>query len=285
MRSSATASSFNANRFPDDLTITVGDYSMTISKEPAFTIRSLSYKGHPVLIPRGWMQPVLNVGGKGEAQWIGTGHGREVVTSFELIRDGVVQPLRVGQGNYVGERSTVMQLIKTSKMGPYQHRSVLEISADGLRQSYYFKVIDDSSVVKFLYAFMLIFPKEAERYRLVMGDGDVFSGTLPETDRHQQLPGHPSISSLSMFFMRSGIVATFVPQESYRTRANQGNFFVARQRDNKFYCQVTPPKQIGDAFEYHMALRCAEATEQSFPTVSEELVNQIAADNSTRSPK
>lgn len=281
--SAAAAPSFDADKLPDSFTVSAGDYSITIAKAPAFTIRSLSYKRNPVLIPRGWMQPVLNVVGQGEAQWIGTGHGGEVVTSLELTQDGVALPLSATQHNYVGGKSAVMRLVRTSIMGPYSHRSVLELSAEGLRQSYHFEVIGDCSEVNFLYAFMLIFPKEAERYRLVMADGEVVEGTLPASDRHKRLEGHASISSLSMLFTKSGIVATFVPQEAYHTRNNDGNFFVARQRDNKFYCRVVPPKNMGATFEYHMTLRCAEATERTFSAVAEELVKQIVANDSAKS--
>lgn|GEM_PF-3676343 len=276
------APSFDANRLPDSFTVESGDYSMTVEKAPAFTIRSLIYRGTPVLIPSGWMQPVLNVGGQGEEQWIGTGHGREEVTSLELTQDGAVIPLGSARRHYGGQVGGVMRLVKDSVMGPYSHRSVLELSPEGLRQSYYFEVIGDASVAKFLYAFMLIFPKEAEFYRLVLADGRVAEDVLPASDTHQSLAGHAGVSSLSMLFARSGVVATFVPDEAYRTRRNQGNFFVVRRRDNKFYTQVVPPKRPGAKFEYHLTLRCAEATAQSFPDVADGLVKQIVADRSAK---
>jgi len=273
---------FDEAKLPDSFTVEAGDYGMTIEKEPAFTIRSLSYKGKSVLIPSGWMQPVLNVGGQGEEQWLGTGHGREVVTSLELTQDGVAVPLAVAQRKYGGRRGEVMRLVKNSIMGPYSHRSVLELSAEGLTQSYYFEVTGDASGVKFLYAFMLIFPKEAELYRLALADGGVVEGVLPESDKHRSLDGHASVSSLSMHFARSGMVATFVPEEAYRTRRNQGNFFVVRRQDNKFYTQVVPPKQTRATFEYHMTLRCAEASKQNFSAVAGGLVEQIAAGRSAK---
>lgn len=260
---------------PDNFTVSVGDYSMTIATAPACTIRSLSYKGKAVLIPRGWMQPVLNVAGVGEAQWIGTGHGREVVSTLELTQNDAHVPFAAGKRNYAGDEGAVMRLTKTSLIGPYAHRSVLELSAQGLKQSYYFEVVGDCSEVNYLYAFMLIFPKEAEQYRLVMADGAVVEGELPASDRHNHLPGHASISSLSMLFTESGIVAAFVPSEPYPVRNNRGNFFVARQQDNKFYCQVVPPKTMGDTFEYHLTLRCAEVGDDGFAASAQKLLGQM----------
>ncbi len=260
---------------PDEFRVSSGDYSFTVQKFPAWTFRSVSYRGRQVLIPNGWMQPVLNVQSNGKSEFVGTGHGGEVVLSLTLSTGEGADLLRPHRKDYHAADGATMRLTKRSMLGPLLHESVLEVSAEGFAQRYGFEVRADTAQVNWLYAFMLIFPNEADRYQVILADGTTVAGCLPGAAKIEYSLHRDRISQLSVFNAAMGLVTTFVTASPYPTRDQRGGFFADRPRDNKFYLQVIPPRRLGEKVEYRMKMRCAESTIGDFPATADALAKMI----------
>jgi len=249
---------------PSEFSLIAGEYRITVQEKPAWTLRSLSYRQKPVLIDNGWMQPVLNVQENGKSDFIGTGHGREVVSSLELVSDERPVTLHPNRSEYHAAPGATMRLTKRSVIGPYAHRSVLELTPMGLNQYYEFEVVGGTSNVNWLYAFMLIFPNTADHYRVMRADGAATTGTLPGSPKIQYSLHQDKVTEVSMYDSANGLVSTFVLAAAYATRNGKGAFFADRPKDNKFYLQLMPPLKRGEKASYRAAISAAEATKQTF---------------------
>ncbi len=262
---------------PDKITLIAGDYHLVVERGPAWTLRGLTYQGKDVLVPLGWMQPVLNVKtDDGKDDFIGTGHGGEEVLSLELSCKGLPVRLKTEQSEYRAKDGASLVLTKRSTIGPYAHRSVLELSPSGLTQGYEFEVTGDTTAVNYLYSFMLIFPKVMNAYREELQGGEFITGDLPEAPpKVSYLPGHEKVVSLSLL-SSDGFATSCVFGEPLAARNRKGLLFAVRTQDNKYYCQVNPPLKLGENSAYHLKMRCAAATRETFIDVAKNLVKDLS---------
>jgi len=267
------------------ITINAGNYRITLEQTPAWTYREVSYNNSALLIPSGWAQTVLNIKKPGDDQWIGTGHGREVVTSVELFEDEQSVPFFADEDTYDFPEESVITIVKHSIVGPYAHKSVLELSRTGFTQNYFFEVTGDTSLVNYVYACMLIFPNEANKWIVGFADSRKLTGTLPGTKANEYTLQQDKVSWLSMRFSDSELAAVIVWSRPLDSRNQKGNFFVDRANDNKYYCQIIPPLKPGEKIEYSLKMHCAEADDDSFPSVTEKLVREISSDLQNRMKK
>ncbi|MEQ1747812.1 MAG: hypothetical protein ABL974_00205 [Prosthecobacter sp.] len=262
---------------PDNITLFAGEYALTVARKTGWTFRTLSYQGKTILVPTGWMQPVLNVKvSEGKTDFIGTGHGGELVSTLELTSNGAPVPLKPDQSEYRAADGAALVLTKRSRIGPYEHRSVLELSPTTFTQNYFFEIKGDTQSVNYLYAFMHIFAKAMSHYRMDLSQGESLTGVMPDVTDVEYLPGQDKVASISMFAPTEGLAAVLVFSEPIASRQKKGHFLVARPMDNKFYSQVTPSTTPGDKFEYHLKLRCTAATLETFPSVTKDLVDDLS---------
>lgn len=71
------------------LIVGTGDYRMRFCEKQSWTMRELFYRGKAVLVPSGFMQPVLNEKvPAGTDPFLGTGHRREAIDSVRLLVEG-----------------------------------------------------------------------------------------------------------------------------------------------------------------------------------------------------
>jgi len=250
----------------DNLYVETGDYAAKFVRDCAWTLRDVNFKGAKLLVPVGWQQSVLNVKvASGEDPWIGTGHGREVIESVQLIADGDAQDVAPG----LSAQGTAFAVHKQSWLGPYFHTSKVTVSPDGIREDFHFAVKKDTSRVNFIYVFMHCFTNDTRTWIAGLGNGEEVSGVFKD-DASFSL--HKDIRWAMVYAPATGIGAVYAYPEVYPSMEGKGNMFWNRKGDNKLYLKVDPKRVIGEEFAYSVRLKAFKADEAAWESVARQVL-------------
>jgi len=131
-----------------------GDYKVRISKNICWTIREITFKNTKLMhdCPGAYNGSVLKTRLKesGKVDWVGTGHGHEVVESVKLLIDGKVQPIKNGTV-YSGNKFC---FIKNSDLRVLKLNATMIIADSGIIEKHKYTVVRNSPDISLLYIFM-----------------------------------------------------------------------------------------------------------------------------------
>lgn len=250
----------------------VGDYRATFEQKPAWTLRRLAYQGRELLTPTGWMQTVINRQvPEGEDPWIGTGHGKEIVEHADVVVDGRAYPLTPGL-RVEGEHFTIR---KRSRLGPFAHRSKVELDATGLRERFAYEVVEDASQVNYMYAFMHCMANTTGPWAAELANGQEVTGQFLDDGSFTL---KRDVRWVAAYDPTLGVGLAFAYPRAYPSWQGLGNMLWNRAYDNKLYLKVDPLREVGDRFGYAVELRGFEATEANWRQRAEQALALMLAE-------
>lgn len=228
------------------LTVQTGDYTVDFRQQNAWTIRSVSYKGTPLIVPTGGNQAVLRLPDpeRKDPLFIGNVHGGEQIESFTLIADGQSYPVTEGMAAPEAEEYL---LVKASLMGPIRYDSKVKISSQGVEESASFQVESDPAGVEWIYAFMHCWAPEMSQWIAVLADQQPEEGTF-RFDGSNTLK--KDIQSLTVWSETTGVGAVMTYDQPYEGKPKLHNFIWNRQSDSKHYFQVSMDQALARTSPY-----------------------------------
>jgi hypothetical protein len=221
-----------------ELILKSGSYRAELESRFAWTIHKFDFKGKPLLVGSGWMGTAIkNNVPKGKDPFTGTGHGGEKIESIKLIVDGKEVKI-ISKGSQTAKGSLI-EVVKKSMIGPLKHISRITLSSKGLKQSFDFEMVGDSSKLINMYLFMSIWNKSMDQW---LASSNTFAeGTFNHDNKFIQTKQNKWVALLNP---RNGIAGICVYQlpEKYKS------FFWDRKVDNKHYIKYYPKKKNGSKF-------------------------------------
>jgi hypothetical protein len=231
------------------LTITGHGYEMILEQGDAWTIEEATFDGAQLLDDTGSHGGVIYEDGN----WIGAGHGGEVVVSSQLIVDGVSLDLSNGLEAY-GHRFTVRTV---SWVGPYFRLATVELGPEGIRETTSYLVHGDTSEVTKIYPMMHVLGSgfgdwfamvdDVEEDGTFDGGNDTeFSGDL------EYVLAYDDTDAIGIVYQQTGV----------------NSFCLDRPTDRKLYMYPSVPTTAGDVVSYTATLRAFTATASEWETVA-----------------
>jgi len=169
--------------------------ALMFSAEDAWTLEHFSFHGHPLVINTGYNGCVYR---QLDGEWIGTGHGGEVVQSIDVIQN-----------------KADITFEKRSTLGAIEHRAVWNIHQDGwILVTHEWNIPPELSEPHAFYGFMFCHPNELTASEDV-DDGDAQFHDLPQ----------PTIMSSDSYSVRY-VITEGIPKRI---------MLWDREEDNKLY--------------------------------------------------
>ncbi len=249
------------------LTVQAGDYTVDFKEQSAWTIRSVTYKGTPLIAPSGGNQAVLRLPDpeRKDPLFIGNVHGGEQIESFTLIVDGQSYP--VAEGMRAPESDEYL-LVKASLMGPIRYDSKVKISPQGVEENASFHAESDPVGAESIYAFMHCWAPEMSQWIAVLDDQQQEEGTF-RFDGSNTLKR--DIRLLAVWSDTTGVGAVMTYDEPYEGKPKLHNFIWNRQRDSKHYFQVSIEQALARTSPYVCRIVGFQASPQEWKKVALEI--------------
>ena len=233
---------------------TTGDYTLTMGKAYAWTIRGLSYRGVPIMAEREGCSngTVLKarsfVDEKGRMLFVGTGHAHETVASVKLFVDGRERPIEKGV-EYPGAEFT---FVKQSDLKILTLEATTRLAASGLTETHRYTAKADRPPLALLYCFMHSFDVKMLDWLAHRTDGTVVRDTFANEGKTPFRSDNVDWAALYNGTAGVGVV--------YAVRNASGrldHFFWDRPFDQKLYYQAHPnvgAVKAGESFAYSVAV-------------------------------
>ena len=217
------------------------------SRKQAWTIRNIKYMGEEIVGEHGANGCVVNAkpkkGMDPKDPWIGTGHGKEEVTSFSVLVDNTPHELEAGKPF----TCKVIILRKESKMGPLGHNAQITFpeSGDCIIEKHSYTVLEDlNKGFNFIYAFMHCNNNALDQWLALLENGKEKEGQAGKKKNEFSL--RRDIKGIIFYSeaMSKGVV--YVYPEIYKGADTFRNSIWDRAHDNKLYFR---PEVLGNNFK------------------------------------
>jgi len=254
-----------------------GDYTLVMREAYAWTIRSLSYKGIPIMTEHKTCSNGTVLKGrsflddKGHAQWVGTGHGNETVGSVHLFVDGRERPLRK-DAEYAGAE---FRLVKRSDLKILTLEATTRLTASGLTETHRYRAKEDSPPLTLLYCFMHSFDVKMLDWLAHRTDGSVARGTF--ANKGKTPFSSDNVDWAAVHNATDGLGAVYAVRNA---SGRLHHFFWDRPFDQKLYYHAHPsvdPLKAGEGFSYSVALAACESTADAWPDRAAALARDLQA--------
>ena len=176
---------FGIGKHDNDVLLKVEDpeFAVAFRQVAAWTVSTLDFKGKRIGTPSGATGTVIQVysPAKKKIDWLGTGHGGEVLEEVTLLLDGKEVPL-VAAGKDVFSRAAThtghkVELLKKSVLGPVRYQAHHEIPAGASQYTSTFRgtVTEDLTPERFAqgHTFMHMMPCEMNEWMTFSEGGAV----------------------------------------------------------------------------------------------------------------
>ena len=254
-----------------------GDYTLVMREAQAWTIRSLSWKGIPIMTERAGCSNGTVLKGrsflddKGHPQWVGTGHGNETVESVHLFVDGREKPLRK-DAEYAGAE---FRLVKRSDLKILTLEATTRLTASGLTETHRYTAREDSPPLVLLYCFMHSFDVKMLDWLAHRVDGSVARGAF--ANKGKTPFSSDNIDWTAVYNATDGISAVYAVRNA---SGRLHHFFWDRPFDQKLYYHAHPSLdalKAGEGFSYSVALAACESTAEGWPVRAAALARDLQA--------
>ena len=235
------------------LSVEGNDLYVDFSRRQAWTIRNIKYMGQEIVGEHGANGTVVNAtpreGMDPNDPWIGTGHGKEVISSFTVLVDGKAHEFRKGRTLF-GNTITIR---KESILGPLGHTAHIAFpaSGDSLIEKHSYTVLEDlRERFQFLYAFMHCNDNALDQWLAQLGNGEKLEGRAGRKDNKFSLD--KVIKRITFYSEALGVGVAYVFPEVYDASKS---FIWDRGSDNKLYSRPeikAEDVKVGDRFEFQL---------------------------------
>ena len=235
----------------DKIVLAAGNYELILGKSYCWTIRSLKFRGTTLMADDGGcsngtvLRTPIEEGAKSE--WVGTGHGHEVVRAIALFVDGTERPLHPG-ATLAGSS---FRLVKHSDLRVLDLEAVTELTATGVREMHRYTVKADRPNVALLYGFMHSFTATMTDWLVTAPDGVRHEGRF-KNDNKNAFTG--DLAWTGVYNPAAGIGAAYV---FHTANVKPVHFYWDRDTDGKLYFNPsldTKTMKAGDRFAYAVSL-------------------------------
>ena len=198
---SARHVSFGIGKHENDVLLKVEapDFAVSFRQLAAWTVGTFDFKGKRIGTPSGATGTVVQVydPAKKKLDWLGTGHGGEVVQQVTLLLDGKEVPL-VAEGKDVFSRAAThsgrrVELLKKSVLGPirYEAHHVMPAGTSHYLSVFRGTVTEDLSAERFNqgHTFMHMMPCEMNEWIVFSEGGHVLKEGVVEEGSSVSPPG------------------------------------------------------------------------------------------------
>lgn len=141
----------------DKATFTVGDYEVRLAENICWTIREVTFRNTRLIgdhsgafngtVLKTWVKE------KGAIDWVGTGHGHEIVESVMLLVDGKARPVENG-ASYSGNKFC---FIKNSDLRVLKLKVTMILDDSGITEKHEYTAVQDNPDISLIYLFMHCF--------------------------------------------------------------------------------------------------------------------------------
>ncbi|WPJ95870.1 hypothetical protein SH580_20865 [Coraliomargarita algicola] len=247
------------------LKLEVGDYSLEISKEAAWTINTLTYQGEEILMDTGAHQTVLKMkkkeGVPAKYEFIGTKHGGEIIESLTLEVDGVVYPFRQPLEAPAGD---IYKFTKVSRYGPVRGTWTVILSEQGLEELADFEEVGDTSEVNYAYVYMHCWNPKMLTWSAILKDGGLeegnFLGNVVEKGIRDDITG------IALFSEKTGVGAVLAYPQVFPGVSNNKSFLKYRpSKYNKLYLMVNASRLVSESYSCKVKGFVADSTDEWKP--------------------
>ncbi|MDQ8194514.1 hypothetical protein QEH59_08750 [Coraliomargarita sp. SDUM461004] len=248
----ASAAGVAAMRAPElsdsSLRLEVGDYSLEILKEAAWTINELTFQGEDILMNTGAHQTVLKMkkkeGVPAKYEFIGTKHGGEVIESLSLEVDGVGYPFRQPLEAPSGE---VYKFTKVSRYGPFRGTWSVTLSEEGLLEEADFEEIADSSEVNYAYVYMHCWNPQMRSWSAILKNGALDEGTFSGKSVEKGIRN--DITGIALYSEKTGVGGVLAYSQVFPGVSNNKSFLKYRPgKYNKLYLMVNRKRLVSESY-------------------------------------
>ena len=257
------------------VTVTDGELYVGFRQSTAWTMARIKYRDKQLVGPHGSQGTVLTLG----KNFVGTGHGGEVVHRFFIRSDGKeYEPKEQEPMTFAGREIAV---IKESTIGPFHH--VAEIlfpeTGEGILYRYRYRI--DQSLDEFgrMYAFMHCVENDFKNYLAVLPDSSPEEGQVDKEDGKFVLK--KDVKAVVYYSKAAGMGMAFVYPEVYLGAASTkdlvSNMIWDRKNDNKLYFNAAIREKgygVGDEFEYRLKFIPFTAEPDQWKAVGLELAKE-----------
>jgi hypothetical protein len=252
------------------LRIHTGEYEVGFRRSTAWTLGYANFQGKKLLVPRGGMQTVIVLEGRG---FTGTNHGGEQVEGLSLVVDGEEHAFHEGL-EVAGDEFT---FVKDSRLGPYGHTARVTVSPGGIKEDLRFEVVGDDSMVPWMYVFMHCFTNETEDWLVGLADGGEQRGRFRDDGTFSL---KKDIHWAALYAPAEELGCVYVYPEPYEGLAEGGNkayrnAFWNRDYDNKLYFRPKLPRGKGRKFGYSVRLQAFTAKPEEWETRARDLMRDL----------
>jgi len=267
-----------------ELKVTSPDYDATFihtngTHDYGWTLRTLGYRGHPILVATGANGSTLNRRGPDDPKsgfWIGSAHGGEQIKSIAAVVDGKRYEMNAADGVF-NVSGNLVEVEKRSLIGPYEFTSRVALDENGLTEDYSFKGIEDDESIKIFYPFMHCMSKELSQWIAFSGSGSRSSGTFRDDNSFTALG---AIKWFGAYSGSGGFGVVVSLAEPYEGKGNDANRFWNRRYDRKHYFWAHnshhPSRTAGAPFHYISRLVAFEETPGQWQSKAASIENSLA---------
>ena len=236
-----------------------GDYGVRLSKDISWTIREITFKDKTLMRDclGAFNGTVLKTRGKesGKDDWVGTGHGCEVVESVTLFIDEKEQEIKDG----VVYSGSEFRFVKSSDLRVLKLEATIIINDSGILERHRYAVSGTKVNISVFYIFMHSFDASMKEWLVKTSEDKLVSGNFTGSARHS-FDGDIQWASLYSPVAKAGVAYVLKPAPG-----KAFHFFWDRAHDRKLYF-CGPSENIrkmneGDSFEYTVKLVGFEALE------------------------
>jgi hypothetical protein len=259
--------------------------SVELSEWTAWTITNLKFKGVPIVGETGANGSVLNAKpqpGEPNDPWIGTGHGKEKISSYQILIDGKINWLIKdskfkGFTGISGNSCKNIVLKKESNMGPFNHQMEITFNSESgtVTEKNSYTIIEDlEKRFKFLYAYMHCFHNDLNKWLMNDGKKEV-EGACDKDDNTFGL--NSNIKSIAFYAEKSKTGVAYIYPEVYEGDSHPTTAFRNsiwdRNKDNKLYFQplIKGKYKKGDSLSFSLTLQPFNADADSWKKQAHEI--------------
>jgi len=240
----------------DKLSVESNNLYVDFSRQQAWTIRNIKYMGQEIVGEHGANGSVVNAtprkGMNQKGHWIGTGHGKEKVTSFTIFVDNIPHEFQKG----MTLSGKVITIRKKSIMGPLGHTAQITFPESGaciIEKHSYIVLEDLSERFCFIYAFMHCNNNALDQWVALLGHGKEQEGQVGKKDNKFSLKQDIERVIFYSEALNKGVV--YIYPEIYRGADTFKNSIWDRSHDNKLYFRpevMDKNFKVGDRFEFRL---------------------------------